>query len=317
MKGRAASDVNLAQVAFVKRRRAAAADAVADMTRSEAGQEIRATPAGASWSVSHAKGGASAKNKTQQRRSQASREGALLPVGDTPGLQAAAAAHIEKMKVDQLKRERLQRGRLSRTLGGQSAAPSTVRGLVQFDTYLRVSLLQGTCSDSVMSRMGNHSNSCGAVRFDRGVIMFPWVVVLGNVLQGGPSVFYKAAELRWESIWTNTSLDGAAACALATLHGMAPSSSAHSVGFCLCAHSRISNSSTSSREHWVAILRGVPLLSPGVSGASSPPLVLRHKAVLDKKRVICVTGAFKFSYPSIFEVIMRCAQLHSRHKWRF
>ena len=119
----------------MERRRAAAADAAADMTRSEAGQEIRATPAGASWSVSHAKGGASAKNKTQQRRSQASREGALLPVGDTPALQAAAAAHIEEMKADQLKREWLQGGRLSRTLGGQSDAPSTVRGLGHCDTF--------------------------------------------------------------------------------------------------------------------------------------------------------------------------------------
>ena len=144
--------------------------------------------------------------------------------------------------------------------------------------------------------------------------MFPLVVVLGNVLQGRPSVFYKAAELRGESIWTSTSLDGAAACALATLHGMAPSSSAHSVGFCLCADSRISKASTSSREHWVAILRGVPLLSPGVLGASSPPLVLRHKAALDKKRAVYVTDACIFSHPSIFETFMRCAQMHSRHK---
>ena len=135
MKGRAASDVNLAQVAFVKRRRAAAADAVADMTRSDAEQDIRATPAGASWSASHVKEEAFANNETEQRRIQASREGALLPVEDTPALQAAAAAHIEEMKVDQLKRERLQGGRVSRTLGGQPAAPSTVRGLGHCDTY--------------------------------------------------------------------------------------------------------------------------------------------------------------------------------------
>ena len=101
---RAARDADLSQTAFVKRRRAAAAAAAADVTRTDAEQEIRAAPAGASWSASHAKEEAFAKNKAEQRRVQASREGALLPAENSLALQAAAATQVQKMKDDQQKR---------------------------------------------------------------------------------------------------------------------------------------------------------------------------------------------------------------------
>ena len=109
----------------------------------------------------------------------------------------------------------------------------------------------------------------------------------------------------------------AAADELVKRHDLIFTSDVHAADFCILDSSRISEPRTSSRGHWVAFLRGIPLFTPGILGASSPQILLQYKPALAKKRAFLLSRAFKVNHKQVALLIHQCAAKFPDHKWKF
>ena len=128
--------------------------------------------------------------------------------------------------------------------------------------------------------------------------------------------FLSAADVRGKAVWIDKHVD-AATNELVKRHDLIFTSDVHAADFCILDSSRISKPRTSSRGHWVDFLRRIPLLNPGVLGASSPQMLLQDKPALAKKRAFLLSRAFKVHHKQLALLIHQCAANFPDHKWKF
>ena len=102
--------------AFRKRRRVDVAAAAAAVTQDQV--NAACVFMDAAWTPKHAKEEMHVQAKLENRRAQASREGALLPSEDSTYLRKSGSQQLIKMAEGQRKREQLRGGRLQRSIGG-------------------------------------------------------------------------------------------------------------------------------------------------------------------------------------------------------
>ena len=91
----------------------------------------------------------------------------------------------------------------------------------------------------------------------------------------------------------------------------------HTADFCICHATATSAARTSARAYLVAVLRGATLISPGVIGAESQPLVLRYKLALAKKRALYTSTAFKRADKTLAVLIHQCFAAFPMRKCEF
>ena len=72
---------------------------------------------------------------------------------------------------------------------------------------------------------------------------------------------------------------------------------------------------TKSLHCWAAVLRGCPLLTPGVLSGTHPQVSIKYHPALTTKRTLFISAGFRTTHRGVYDVVVHCVESLQSNAW--